>query len=118
MATTNNGATVDNLNVLDTSSADGTSIMLLEVANALLSNTNATQTVTIYTSFWSGQLGLTFLVSNTSSSGPIVTNFYTLYGAGTDNFVLYQTDQYGNALVSNAVASFTATTTQAFLNSI
>ena len=111
--TTNNGATVDNLNVLDTSTADGTNITLLEVANALFSTTNATQTVTIDTAFWNGQLGLTFAVSNQSS-----TSYYTLYGAGIDAFTLVQTDSLGNALVIGSPPQFQATTMQSFLSAV
>ena len=75
--TTNNGATVDNLNVLDTITADNTGgaeiIELQDVANALFPKTNATQTLTIDSAFWTGNLKLTFQVGNTGI-------YYTLTG--------------------------------------
>lgn len=74
--TTNNGATVDNLNVLDTITADNTggveTIELQDVANALFPTTNATQTLTIDSSFWTGNLRLTFEVGGTGV-------YYTLW---------------------------------------
>src|SRR5689334_19252272 len=58
------GTTVDNLNVLDTSSTDnigGTEIITWsEVQKALFGTTNATQTTTIQNDFFSGNLQLTF----------------------------------------------------------
>src|ERR1700752_2687535 len=94
-STTNNGATVDNLNVLDTIAADNTGgaqiIEFQDVANALFPSTNATQTLTIDSSFWSGNLRLAFQVGNTGS-------YYTLSATSQGNFTLVKSDNYGNAL--------------------
>src|SRR5436190_7019418 len=97
--TTNNGATVDNLNVLDTITADNTGgaqiIELQDVANALFPSTNATQTLTIDNAFWTSNLTLTFL-------GSTVGTYFTIIG-GTDSsgqhyFKVARSDQYGNPL--------------------
>jgi len=84
--TTNNGATVDNLNVLDTITADNTGgaeiIELQDVANALFPKTNATQTLTIDSAFWTGNLKLTFQVGNT---GIYYTLTGTSYNSATSN---------------------------------
>src|SRR6185437_10288267 len=80
------GTTVDNLNVLDTSSKDNTGgveiITWTEVYNALFGTTNATQTVTIQQEFFSGALLLTFKANDGSS--------YTISHTGTDKTTGYQ----------------------------
>src|SRR6266566_104589 len=93
--TVGGGTTVDNLNVLDTSKTNDTSgteyITLQEVANALFPTTNATQTLTIDTSFWTGNLRLTFYV---------LGQYYTIWGAtsptGTHSIQLALTDAVGS----------------------
>src|SRR6266566_5118399 len=99
--TTSNGATVDNLNVLDTSTTDGTAIELQEVANALFPTTNATQTLTIDRSFWTDNLTLTFQVGNTGVH-------YTLAATSLDNFTRVQSDSYGNASPGALPITFSA----------
>src|SRR5437764_7330931 len=92
-ATVGGGTTVDNLNVLDTSKTNDTGgtewITLLEVANALFPTTNATQTLTIDSAFWSGNLHLTF--ETTPGSGI----FYTIWATGVGAFDLVQTSELG-----------------------
>src|SRR5258707_10444868 len=93
-ATVGGGTTVDNLNVLDTSKTNDTNaeiITLLEVANALFPTTNATQTLTIDSSFWSDNLRLTFSIGN---------SYYTIWGAtsptNSHSIQIAQTDALGN----------------------
>jgi hypothetical protein len=112
------GTTVDNLNVLDTSKTNDTSgvewITLQEVANALFPTTNATQTLTIDSSFWSGNLHLTF---ETSPGSGI---YYTIWATSAGSFDLAQTDQLGNynsSLVASASFNDTATTTSTKISS-
>jgi len=88
MATTSsNGATVDNLNVLD---ANG--LQLINVASVLFSSTNATQTVTIDSAFWTDNLTLTF-------AGTTAQTYFTITGftasSGNHYFVVSQSDQNG-----------------------
>src|SRR6266853_5993606 len=90
-ATVGGGTTVDTLNVLDTSKTNDTSgteyITLQEVANALFPTSNATQTLTIDASFWTGNLRLTFSVDGAN---------YTIWGAGTGTIDIASTDSLGN----------------------
>jgi hypothetical protein len=115
MATTtsSNGATVDNLNVLDTITADNTGgvevIELQDVANALFPSTNATQTQTIDSSFWTNNLKLTFQVASTGL-------FYTLSATSIDNFTLVQSDRYGNTITGATPATFSAYSASTFLS--
>jgi hypothetical protein len=103
-ATVGGGTTVDNLNVLDTSKTNDLSgteyITLQEVANALFPTANATQTLTIDSSFWSGGLGLTFSVGS---------QYYTISGAtsltGTHSIQLALTDAFGSYSTSLNVFS-------------
>src|SRR6266849_9483057 len=108
-ATVGGGTTVDNLNVLDgIKSNDLGSLQIItwaDVAAALGSTTNATQTQTIQTAFTNGQLSLTF---------QLVANVYYTIDHTTTGYVIAQTDQYGfqsgqfdvytNQLVSFATA--------------
>ncbi|MEH2568849.1 Ig-like domain-containing protein [Bradyrhizobium sp. AZCC 2289] len=94
------GTTVDNLNVLDTSKTNDTGgteyVTLQEVANALFPTTNATQTLTIDASFWTGNLRLTFSIGGAT---------YTIWGAGTGTIDIAQTDSlgsYASALTSTS----------------
>src|SRR6266581_4724680 len=109
--TTSNGATVDNLNVLDTITADNTGgveiIELQDVANALFTSTNATQTLTIDSAFWAGNLKLTFQVGNTGT-------YYTLAATSQNNFTLVKSDAYGNSLATPI--TFSATSASTFLS--
>ena len=109
-STTSNGATVDNLNVLDTVTADNTGgaeiIELQDVANALFPTTNAQQTLTIDSSFWTGNLKLTFQ----AASG----FYYTLAATSTDNFTLTQSDAYGNTI--GLTQTFHASSASTFLS--
>lgn len=111
MASTNS-TTVENLNILDTSSTNDTSgteiISLQEVLNALFSATNATQTVTIDSSFWTSGLTLTFR----ASTGV----YYTIGATSSDHFTVTQTDQYGN--VTGSHTGITATTASSFLSQV
>src|SRR6266481_7705063 len=90
-ATVGGGTTVDNLNVLDTSKTNDTGgteyITLQEVANALFPTSNATQTLTIDSSFWTGNLRLTFSIAGAT---------YTIWGAGTGTIDIASTDSLGN----------------------
>src|SRR5436190_18939728 len=109
--TTNNGATVDNLNVLDTLTTDNLGgaqiIELQDIANALFPSTNATQTLTIDNAFWTGNLRLTFQVGS---------KYYTLWGVSQGNFDLAETDSFGTALYSTAPLNFNASTASTFLS--
>src|SRR5437868_1037911 len=112
-STTNNGATVDNLNVLDALTSDnfgGAQIIeLQDIANALFPSTNATQTLTIDTAFWTGNLKLTFQVANTGF-------FYTLSSTSLDNFTLVQSDNYGNTNAGATPLLFSAYSASGFLS--
>src|SRR5215469_13677724 len=57
-------------------------IELQDVANALFPKTNATQTLTIDSAFWTGNLKLTFQVGNT---GVYYTLTGTSYNSATSN---------------------------------
>ena len=112
-STTNNGATVDNLNVLDTITADNTGgaeiIELQDIANALFPSTNATQTITIDNTFWSGNLSLTFQAAGSHL-------YYTLKATALESFTLVQSDQYGNAISGATPVTFSANSASAFLS--
>src|SRR4029077_8174662 len=112
-STTNNGATVDNRNVLDTIAADNTGgaqiIELQDIANALFPSTNATQTITIDNTFWSGNLNLTFQAAGSGL-------YYTLKATGVDNFTLVQTDRYGNVISGATAVTFSANSASTFLS--
>src|SRR6266403_280866 len=121
--TSSNGATVDNLNVLDTITADNTGgvqiIELQDVASALFPTTNATQTQTIDTAFWNGQLKLTFQIGSTYASnytGP----YYTLIGTSPNNFTLFLSTLDGNALTGSGAfqTTFSASCASAFLSAL
>src|SRR5216683_851821 len=109
--TTNNGATVDNLNVLDTLTSDNLAgaqiIELQDIAYALFPSTNATQIQTIDSSFWTGNLKLTFQVGS---------KYFTLWGVSQGSFDLVQSDSFGNALNSTPPITFTATSASSFLS--
>ena len=119
-STSNNGATVDNLNVLDTITADNTGgaeiIELVDVAIALFPSTNATQTQTIDAAFWTGNLKLTF-------AGSTAGTYFTLTGS-TDNaghhfFAVTLTDQSGNQTGSTSgPLAVTATTASLFISQV
>src|SRR6266852_7282088 len=89
-ATVGGGTTVDNLNILDgVKSNDLGSLEIItwaDVAAALGSTTNATQTQTIQYAFANGQLNLTF---------QLATNVYYTVDHTTAGYVIAQTDQYG-----------------------
>jgi len=107
---TTNGTTVINLNVLDTSSTNDLMaeiITLAEVANALFPSTNATQTLTVDSSFWSGDLQLTF-----AGSGG---RYFTIGAVSLDHFTITQTDQFGS-MVIGSTSPFYATTAAGFLS--
>src|SRR6266581_2406795 len=116
--TTNKGATVDNLNVLDTITADNTGgveiIELQDVANALFPTTNATQTLTIDSAFWTGDLKLTF-------AGITAGTLFTVTGGTTSGgqhyFTIAQSDPYGN-LTGTLSAPLYATSASDFINKI
>src|SRR5712692_2005731 len=88
-ATVGGGTTVDNLNILDgVKSNDLGSLEIItwaDVAAALGSTTNATQTQTIQLAFANSQLSLTFQLG---------ANYYTIDHT-TAGYVITQTDQYG-----------------------
>ncbi|SIO49174.1 hypothetical protein SAMN05443247_06378 [Bradyrhizobium erythrophlei] len=109
--TTNNGATVDNLNVLDALTSDNLAgaqiIELQDIAYALFPSTNATQTLTIDSAFWTGNLRLTFHVGS---------KYFTLWGVSEGNFDLVQSDAYGTALNSAPLVTFSASSASSFLS--
>ncbi len=109
--TTNNGATVDNLNVLDALTSDNLAgaqiIELQDIAYALFPSTNATQTLTIDSAFWTGNLRLTFQVGG---------KYFTLWGVSQGNFDLVQSDAYGTALNSAPLVTFGASSASSFLS--
>ena|SRR5258708_4042549 len=101
--TTSNSATVDNLNVLDTLTSDNVAgaqiIELQDIAYALFPSTNATQIQTIDSSFWTGNLRLTFQVGS---------QYFTLWGVSQGSFDLAQSDSFGTALSPTPPIAFTA----------
>src|SRR5712671_2087187 len=107
--TTSNGATVTNLNVLDTITTNdlgGEVITLQDVANALFPTNSATPTAIVDSAFWQNHLQLTFQAS------PGV--YFTIWGTTTDGFSIVQTDQYGNFDSGvSLVASFSTVATTA-----
>ncbi|MBZ9848180.1 Ig-like domain-containing protein, partial [Mesorhizobium sp. CA14] len=111
--TTNSGATVDNLNVLDTLASDNTGgtqiIELQDIASALFPSTNATQLQTIDNAFWSDNLTLTFQAAGTG-------HYYTLLATSLNNFELVQSDNYGNALAGASAVTFSANSASTFLS--
>ncbi|WP_018260350.1 Ig-like domain-containing protein, partial [Methylobacterium sp. WSM2598] len=88
--TTSNGTTVENLNVLDTNTANDVGgkeiITWSEVSAFLTSTTNATQTQTLQSAFSAGSLALTFNLGN---------NVYFTIKHTSAGYVIVQTDQYG-----------------------
>src|SRR5438067_9136674 len=118
--TVGGGTTVDNLNVLDTSKSNDTGgnefITLLEVATALFPTTNATQTLTIDSSFWSGGLRLTFSIGG---------QYYTIWGAtsssNAQSIQIAQTDalgSYATALTATAAGTLSINPTWTTTNDI
>src|SRR6516165_1682597 len=116
------GATVDNLNVLDTLTGDNSGgnqiIEWQDIAYALFPTTNATQTLTIDSSFWTQHLKLTF-------QGVGGNNYWTLMATTPQsttssqyNFTLIQSDSYSNTLSGGATITFTANSVSAFLNAV
>lgn len=89
-ATVGGGTTVDNLNILDTSKTNDLGsleiITWADVAAALGSTTNATQTQTIQSAFTNGQLNLTF---------QLAANVYYTIDHTAAGYMIIQTDQYG-----------------------
>ncbi|TPK90678.1 Ig-like domain-containing protein, partial [Mesorhizobium sp. B2-4-12] len=112
-STTSNGATVDNLNVLDTLTSDnigGSQIIALQdIAYALFATTNATQLQTIDNAFWTDNLTLTFQAAGTGQ-------YYTLWATSLDNFSFAQSDHYGNLLAGSPAVTFSANSASAFLS--
>ncbi|TPK70433.1 hypothetical protein, partial [Mesorhizobium sp. B2-4-17] len=112
-STTSNGATVDNLNVLDTLTSDnigGSQIIALQdIAYALFATTNATQLQTIDNAFWTDNLTLTFQAAGTGQ-------YYTLWATSLDNFSFAQSDHYGNLLAGSPAVTFSAHSASAFLS--
>src|SRR6266404_6108878 len=108
--TTSSGATVTNLNVLDTITANDAGgveiISLQDVANALFPTNSATPTAIVDSAFWQDHLQLTFQAS------PGI--YFTIWGTTTDGFTIEQTDQYGNFFAgASLVASFSTVATTA-----
>src|SRR5437899_4494154 len=112
-STTSNGATVDNLNVLDTLVSDNTGgtqiIELQDIAYALFATTNATQLQTIDNAFWTDNLTLTFQAAGTGQ-------YYTLSATSLDNFSFAQSDHYGSPLAGALPFAFSANSASAFLS--
>src|SRR5260370_5789655 len=111
---TSSGATVTNLNVLDTITANDSGgveiISLQDVANALFPTNSATPTAIVDSAFWQDHLQLTFQAS------PNV--YFTIWGTTTDGFSIEQTDQYGNFLAGSSLiasSSTLANTAQSFM---
>ncbi|WP_181182948.1 Ig-like domain-containing protein, partial [Mesorhizobium sp. B3-2-1] len=113
MASTSNGATVDNLNVLDAIATNNTGgaqiIQLQDIASALFAATNATQLQTIDAAFWTNNLTLTFLSASTGQ-------YYTLWATSLNNFDLVQSDNYGNPLAGASAITFSANSASTFLS--
>jgi hypothetical protein len=121
--TSSNGATVDNLNVLDTITADNTGGVEIsewqDVANALFPSTNATQKQTIDTAFWIQNLKLKFQVAGTNNYWMLQATTPQSSATSTLNFTLVQSsDLNGDPLSGGTSLSFTANSVAAFLRAL